>query len=904
MTLAPGDATLRPAGVRICAGSFFGLFLIGWGCVEQKAVSAYNESSKRFLSSALAVVDSALEPIKVLKILMEGLAPEDEAGLWLTNFRGIPVARSHTPFDLAYLDAENRVLQAVEITQSSRFVPFKGNPASALILRPRCLSSSGTFTGDRILFKDVALEVSDHAPAVPAASTGIFSRIVRATMVKTFNVPEPQGQTAPRSGPLLRSAGSLSIKPPRKRPEEDDVEAKRQRLDARVAEATADLGPVPAPATQWVAPPPPPPAAPAPAFEKPAPLPPQEEPATFNAEPAAAVAPDEQISAPPEPIAPERILAHSPEAEAAAESTRPQPEEFAPEPVPVESHAAAPEPKLSQPEAKAPAESAAPPATQEDLPAPQIEVASWVEETPAFAAIEETVEATGVPTPAPVAPEAIVTADTSSLPQEIETAPVSAEIPTEETKLETVAPASAPFEAPKSEEPPPAPPVEIAKEPAPTAVASTPALDWTARHMAPPRTDGGQLKVPPAAPPAHESQEETDGSEEPVSRDVALLISSNVAQAADLPFVVLASAQSIIYGTEVAPESPEEEQEEIEEKDDEAVFLRRVERKSPPPAEISLTRRTPDPVPVDEPSAPVDPEGSPSPEPPALQTATPARQSPVTPRPAPTSIDAPLRTSRPEPIPLREAPRTSRPAATPARPTPPPVQETPRRSRPTPVPPQNALEPRRPVPPPPIETHEELDPPIFPQSTPQSPEPQQEVRMSLPPPRPEKPETLHLAKRWDVKLLYSIFPDLHPEFRPELETPRIDFLKEAGKTAEENQSRKIKILNWLYPDLHLDTVKKRQREERRAPRIPVPGLVGYFFTGGKSEPHQILNISVMGFYMKTDQRWMPGTVIRVTLQMIDSDGSNPGDTITVLSRVVNWDDDGGGFEFVLPGFID
>jgi hypothetical protein len=111
-------------------------------------------------------------------------------------------------------------------------------------------------------------------------------------------------------------------------------------------------------------------------------------------------------------------------------------------------------------------------------------------------------------------------------------------------------------------------------------------------------------------------------------------------------------------------------------------------------------------------------------------------------------------------------------------------------------------------------------------------------------------------------------------------------------------------LSWFYPELELDTVHKRQREHRRAPRIPSPGLIGYYFTGGKAEPHEIRNLSVMGFYMVTEERWLPGTVIRVTLQMRDSEAEDPADSVTVLSRSVNWDEQGGGFEFVLPGFID
>ncbi len=93
--------------------------------------------------------------------------------------------------------------------------------------------------------------------------------------------------------------------------------------------------------------------------------------------------------------------------------------------------------------------------------------------------------------------------------------------------------------------------------------------------------------------------------------------------------------------------------------------------------------------------------------------------------------------------------------------------------------------------------------------------------------------------------------------------------------------------------------KQKQREMRRAPRISAPRLVGYYSEGsGPSTPHEIRNISLMGFYMVTDRRWMPGTIIRVTLQALESDGEHSANNITVFSRVVNWGPDGGGFEFV------
>ncbi len=164
---------------------------------------------------------------------------------------------------------------------------------------------------------------------------------------------------------------------------------------------------------------------------------------------------------------------------------------------------------------------------------------------------------------------------------------------------------------------------------------------------------------------------------------------------------------------------------------------------------------------------------------------------------------------------------------------------------------------------------------------------------------------MDIARRWDVKLLYSVFPELHPSYRPELTMPSVDPLKYLkSEHDDEKLSAKLQLLSWLYPELELETIEKRQRSQRRAPRIDNPGLVGYFYTSGKAEPHEIRNFSVTGFYMKTDERWLPGTVIRITLQMVDTDGSNPGDTLTLHSRVVNWDEHGGGFEFVLPGFLE
>lgn len=120
---------------------------------------------------------------------------------------------------------------------------------------------------------------------------------------------------------------------------------------------------------------------------------------------------------------------------------------------------------------------------------------------------------------------------------------------------------------------------------------------------------------------------------------------------------------------------------------------------------------------------------------------------------------------------------------------------------------------------------------------------------------------------------------------------------------EESPSRTIRLLRWLFPDLNIERPRPLL-DRRQAMRLASPELIAYFFTGGAPQPQRLENISVTGFYMQTEERWFPGTIIRMTLQRLGTCGDDPGDTLTVHSRVVRWDLDGGGFEFVFSGFLD
>jgi len=119
--------------------------------------------------------------------------------------------------------------------------------------------------------------------------------------------------------------------------------------------------------------------------------------------------------------------------------------------------------------------------------------------------------------------------------------------------------------------------------------------------------------------------------------------------------------------------------------------------------------------------------------------------------------------------------------------------------------------------------------------------------------------------------------------------------KQSGRQAEP-ASRKIsfgaRLMRWL--SIETEQLGAGQRSDRH----PQPRLVAYHWSGGKSKPYPIGNVSETGFYLFTDERPYPGTLIRMTLQRT---GSNKlGDSIAVYAKVIRWGTDGVGFAFVAP----
>lgn len=96
--------------------------------------------------------------------------------------------------------------------------------------------------------------------------------------------------------------------------------------------------------------------------------------------------------------------------------------------------------------------------------------------------------------------------------------------------------------------------------------------------------------------------------------------------------------------------------------------------------------------------------------------------------------------------------------------------------------------------------------------------------------------------------------------------------------------------NWLSSIFRYDP--------RRGSRKQEPPVEAFFWNGGKPAAHAVQNISPNGFYMVTDERWLEGTFIVMTLQRTLNYSNGNHHSLVVLSKVVHIGDDGVGFQFV------
>jgi hypothetical protein len=88
-------------------------------------------------------------------------------------------------------------------------------------------------------------------------------------------------------------------------------------------------------------------------------------------------------------------------------------------------------------------------------------------------------------------------------------------------------------------------------------------------------------------------------------------------------------------------------------------------------------------------------------------------------------------------------------------------------------------------------------------------------------------------------------------------------------------------------------------DQRRQERHPMPPLVGYLGTACSSEPYDLGDISLTGFCLLTDERWIPGTEMPITLKRTNLPAESDVDYFTVQATVVRCDKNGVGFSILL-----
>jgi hypothetical protein len=129
----PGD---RPPEEELCSGA--------------NCLSAYNQTQGYVLGTGIASGD--FTPAR-LEERMPMLTPQSGAGLWIIPFRGIPVSTDCVLLDLLYLDADCRVIEAVELFPTYRVSPSSPPAASVLVLPTQTIFLSHTQSGDQLVFE-------------------------------------------------------------------------------------------------------------------------------------------------------------------------------------------------------------------------------------------------------------------------------------------------------------------------------------------------------------------------------------------------------------------------------------------------------------------------------------------------------------------------------------------------------------------------------------------------------------------------------------------------------------------------------------------------------------------------------------------------------------------------------
>ena len=98
------------------------------------------------------------------------------------------------------------------------------------------------------------------------------------------------------------------------------------------------------------------------------------------------------------------------------------------------------------------------------------------------------------------------------------------------------------------------------------------------------------------------------------------------------------------------------------------------------------------------------------------------------------------------------------------------------------------------------------------------------------------------------------------------------------------------FLNWLQPH--------ELRERREDGRVDVRNLAVFYFTGLKQKRSRVKDMSATGVFLYTDERWLPGACVLLTLRRTGLLRQRSGPPVRLRARSVRLEEDGVGLTFV------
>jgi hypothetical protein len=116
--------------------------------MESRTHCAYNQTRECFLGLEVKAAD--LPSARVGELISTRPLKSGE-GVWMTPFRGIPVAAIPAPLDLIYLDHDCRVIDTVESFPTFQVSASSPQPNSVLALPAHSIYSSQTQPGDQLV---------------------------------------------------------------------------------------------------------------------------------------------------------------------------------------------------------------------------------------------------------------------------------------------------------------------------------------------------------------------------------------------------------------------------------------------------------------------------------------------------------------------------------------------------------------------------------------------------------------------------------------------------------------------------------------------------------------------------------------------------------------------------------